>query len=346
MDRDPGGPAGHEGWVVSDHVVYAVSDSTGETAEQAVRAALAQFRPRIDVRTLVFGRIRDEATARSVVERAKAEGALVVYTIVEGENRMRMKALAEKAGVPAVDLLSPLLHVMGRHLDRKPLSVAGLGHETDAAYFRRIDAVEFTIRHDDGRLLDSLTEAEIVLVGVSRTSKTPLSNYIAHRGLKVANVPIVQGLPVAPQLDRVDPRRVFGLLIDPGALSSIRRRRMEAMGVEGPSAYGDPQSCRDEILWARRIFREHEGWTVLDITDRAIEETAAAILELYREHFEAGAETPDATQKGGKPAPAKKPGSAKKPPAKKKKTSTTKKKATTGRTAGARKKAPRRGTRG
>jgi hypothetical protein len=268
------------------HVVYAVSDSTGETAEQAVRAALAQFRPRVDVRTLVFGRIRDEAAARAVIRRAKADGALVVYTIVEPENRLRVRELTEEAAVPAVDLLSALLHAMGRHLDRKPLSVAGLGHETDEAYFRRIEAVEFAVCHDDGRKLDTLAQAQVVLVGVSRTSKTPLSNYIAQRGYRVANVPIVHGLPVPSQLAKIDPHRVFGLVIEPLSLSTIRRRRIEAMGVEGESSYGDPDACREEMLWARRIFRDHPDWTVLDITDRAVEESAAAILEIYRAHFE------------------------------------------------------------
>lgn len=294
-----------------DHVVYAISDSTGETAEQAVRAALAQFRPRVDVRTLVFGRIRDDAAARSIIRRAKAEGALVVYTIVEPENRLRVKDLAEEAGVPAVDLLSGLLLSMGRHLNRKPLSVAGLGHETDAAYFRRIEAVEFAVGHDDGRMLETLHEADLVLVGVSRTSKTPLSNYIAQRGYKVANVPIVKGLVVPPQLDTLDPRRVFGLVIHPVSLANIRRRRIEAMGVEGPSSYGDPETCREEILWARRVFRAHPSWTVFDITDRAIEETAASILEVYRAKLEAP-EEPKKAKKATKPKEPKKPKKARK----------------------------------
>lgn len=267
----------------TDYVIYAISDSTGETAEQAVKAALAQFRPQVDVRTLVFGRVRDEASGKSLVKRAKKEGALVVYTLVEPTQRARMKKLIDTHGVASIDLLSGLMLEISHHLDRKPLSVAGLGRETDAAYFRRIEAVEFTVQHDDGRLPGHIDEAEVVIVGVSRTSKTPLSNYIAHRGLKAANVPLVQGIPIPAQLEDIDPSRVFALIIDPNTLVNIRRRRMEVLGMDMTSTYGDPDAIRKEILWARRLYRDHPGWTVIDVTDRAVEETASTILEMVRE---------------------------------------------------------------
>jgi len=271
--------------MTGEHVIYAISDSTGETAEQAIRAALAQFRPRVDVRTLVFGRVRDEASATALLQRAKEEDALVVYTLVEPTQRALIKRLINKYDVSSVDLLSGLMLEISHHLDRKPLSVAGLGHETDDDYFRRIEAVEFTVQHDDGRHPDHIEHAEIVLVGVSRTSKTPLSNYIAHRGYKVANVPIVKDLPPPMQLEMADPKRVFALVIDPNTLMNIRRRRMEVLGMDMSAQYGDPDAIRKEILWSRRLFRDHAEWTVIDVTDRAVEETAASILEMYRERF-------------------------------------------------------------
>jgi regulator of PEP synthase PpsR (kinase-PPPase family) len=264
-------------------VIFAVSDSTGETAEQAVRAAVAQFRPPGDLRTLVFGRVRDEAAARAVVGRARREDALVVYTLVDPQQRARMREIAQENGVTAVDLLSGLILELSRHLGRTPLAVPGLGHQTDDAYFRRIEAVEFAVHNDDGRLPRNLGKAEVVLVGVSRTSKTPLSNYIAHRGLRVANVPIVKDLPIPRELEEVDPRRVFALVIDPVTLANVRRRRMEALGMPPTDAYADLHAIREEMLWARRLFRDHPGWTVVDTTDRAVEETAAAILETMRD---------------------------------------------------------------
>ena len=173
----------------------------------------------------------------------------------------------------------------------------GLGHETDEAYFRRIEAVEFAVHNDDGRLPRNLSKADLVLVGVSRTSKTPLSNYIAHRGYRVANVPLVKDIPPPHELDEVDPRRVFALVVDPATLANIRRRRVEALGVRDNDPYADPRAVREELAWARRIFRDHPEWTVFDTTDRAVEETAAAILQTYRERFGVPA-TPGASPTG------------------------------------------------
>jgi len=272
--------------VIDGHLVYALSDSTGETAEQAVRAASVQFRTDKPVRIRVFGRVRDESALAEVLRLARARGALVVYTLVHPEQRARIRELAQEYGVVTVDMLSGLILELSRHLGVAPLATPGLGHETDEAYFRRIEAVEFAVANDDGRLPANLGLAEIVFVGVSRTSKTPLANYIAHRGYRVANVPVVKDLPPAKELEDVDPRRVFALVIDPRTLSQIRRRRMDALGMDPQASYGQPDHVRKEMLWARRLFRDHPEWTVVDITDRAVEETAAFVLQHYRERFE------------------------------------------------------------
>jgi regulator of PEP synthase PpsR (kinase-PPPase family) len=282
--------------MADDHLIYAVSDSTGETAEQAASAALAQFGPRHHAHVRIFGHIRDEDELAKVVERARERNALIVYTLVEPELRLHMASLTQQGGVTAVDLLGNMIRELSRYLGLPPLYLPGLGHETDEEYFRRIEAVEFSVYNDDGRLPENLTKADLVLVGISRTSKTPLSNYIAHRGYKVANMPLVKGQEPPHQLDEVDPRRVFALVVDPGVLVNIRRARLDAMGVQGDSSYGDLAHVREEMAWARRIFREHPEWTVVDITERAIEETASDVLEAFRDRFERPAR--DAASKG------------------------------------------------
>ncbi len=276
--------------MTTEHVIYAVSDSTGETAEQAVRAAVAQFPTDDPAQVRTFGHVRDVEAVRNIVLLAMSRGALVVYTLVDPDQRTAMRRLAQEHGVTAVDLLSGLIHELSWHMDTAPLARPGLGHETDDAYFRRIEAVEFTVNHDDGKRLNTLHQAHLVFVGLSRTSKTPLSHYVAQRGYRVANVPLVGGITPPKELEAVDPHRVFALVVDPVALTNIRRRRMAELGVKEETDYADLKKVREEMLWARRLFRRNPGWTVLDITDRAIEETASRVLEIYRGEPEAGAE--------------------------------------------------------
>jgi regulator of PEP synthase PpsR (kinase-PPPase family) len=267
--------------------LYAISDATGETAEQACHAAVAQFGPGRTTRVRLFTHILDSEALEDAILLAKRDHALIVYTLVGSELRSAIRTLAREHGVVAVDLLGGLIRELSKHLDETPLSLPGLGHETDEAYFRRIEAVEFAVNNDDGKLPANLVKADIVFVGISRTSKTPLSNYIAHRGYKVANVPLVLEVPTPPELERVDPRRVFGLVIDPQVLANIRRVRMEALGATSTSGYADLDQVRKEMRWALRLFREHPEWMVIDITRKAIEETASLVLEEYRKRFEA-----------------------------------------------------------
>lgn len=268
-------------------LIMALSDATGETAQQTCRAALAQFGSTDDSLILVRSHILDAEGLEKVVLEAKALGAMVAYTVVGADLRPRVKELAAKHDVVAVDLLTPLIARLGRHMGKSPLATPGLGHELDEDYFRRVEAVEFAVYNDDGREPRNLSKADIVIVGISRTSKTPLSNYIAHRGYKVANVPLVLDLPTPPELDEVDPQRVFGLVIEPSVLMKIRRERMEALHMRPDSEYGDIQHIRREATWAKRILDQHPQWTVINVTRKAVEETAARILTLYRSRFEA-----------------------------------------------------------
>ena len=266
--------------------ILVVSDATGETAEKVVKAALAQFFGHEKVRVQVMPHLRDEAGVRAAVARAKELNALLVYTLVDPKLRTFVRRAADEMDVRPVDLLGSLLLQMGNHFGQDPLYKPGLGHELDAEYFRRVEAVEFAVNNDDGREPRNLRKADLVLVGVSRTSKTPLSSYIAHRGYRVANVPLVVGIPPPAELEKVDPARVFGLLVDPATLVEIRRTRMKHLGMDPSAGYGDLKAVRDELGWSKDVFAKHPTWTVLDITGKAIEETAAAILERWRAHFE------------------------------------------------------------
>jgi regulator of PEP synthase PpsR (kinase-PPPase family) len=274
--------------------ILVASDATGETGEKVVKAALVQFFGHERVRVEVLPHVRDEAAVRAVVEQAKLRKALLVYTLVGSSLRVLLKRVAEEGDVRAVDLLGGLLLQMGMHFGEDPLYKPGLGHELNAEYFKRIDAVEFAVNNDDGKEPRNLRKADIVLVGVSRTSKTPLSQYIAHRGFRVANVPLVKDIPLPRELESVDPRRVFGLVVDPSLLVEVRRTRMKHMGMEPGSEYGDPRRVREELEWCRKLFAAHPQWTLLDITGKAIEETASLVLERYRQRFVAESPAPAA----------------------------------------------------
>jgi regulator of PEP synthase PpsR (kinase-PPPase family) len=267
-------------------LVFAVSDATGGTAEAAARAALAQFASLGETRVRLFTHVRDRRSIETIMAAAQLQGALVVYTLVEPDLRGAMMAIAHDLEVPSLDLLGPLVARLAQHLGRAPLSVPGLGHTTDAEYFRRIDAVEFTVRQDDGKDPRNLRRADLVFLGISRSGKTPLSHYVAQRGFKAANVPIVLDVPLPRELEEVDPKRVFGLLIDPLHLMRIRQTRMESLGMAPGEYYGELGHIRRELEYARNLYAQHPGWTVIDITRKAVEETAATVLQAYRERFE------------------------------------------------------------
>jgi regulator of PEP synthase PpsR (kinase-PPPase family) len=208
---------------------------------------------------------------------AARQGAFVVSTLVSDSARARALVLAAEHEVQYVDLIGPLLGEFRVFLEAEPVQVPGLLHQTDDSYFRRIEAVEFTVKADDGKEPRMLRQADIILVGVSRTSKTPLSTYLAHKGFKVGNVPIVLDRSLPTPLYEVDPQRVFALTIDPEALQSIRRSRLRAMGMARMN-YDDMDYILAELEFAEQLYRSHRDWPVIDVTNKAVEETAAVIL--------------------------------------------------------------------
>jgi regulator of PEP synthase PpsR (kinase-PPPase family) len=263
-------------------LVFVISDATGETAEKVVRAALLQFAG-VPVQIRMYTRVRLEAEMRSIVGRAKSLHALVVFTVVSNAHREILRALCDEENVDAVDLIGTLMAKLTGFLGEQPRGVPGLLHTVSDEYFRRIEAVEFTVRNDDGKEPRNLPKADLVLVGVSRTSKTPLSTFLAQKGFKVSNVPLVLGIPAPDELFTIDQEKIFGLTIRPEALSQIRQARLKQLGMPPETSYGQRDHIAQEISYAQQIFREHPQWPIMDITGKAVEETAADIMRIKKD---------------------------------------------------------------
>jgi regulator of PEP synthase PpsR (kinase-PPPase family) len=254
--------------------VHVVSDALGETGEMVARAAAAQFYPG-DFRIERLEKITSPDQLRRIVEAHCGEGCIFLYTLVDAPLRVEMERLAE-TGVKAVDVLGPSVAILGDAIGHRPAGEAGAMHRTDAEYFERIEATEFAVMHDDGRHPEDLNEADIVLIGVSRTSKTPLSMYLAFKGYRVANVPLAPGMDPPAQLFELDPRRVFGLVTDAKVLVDIRSERMREIGMLVPH-YAQREDVEAELVEARALMRRI-GCIVIRTDNRAVEESAQEIL--------------------------------------------------------------------
>lgn len=255
-----------------------LSDGTGETAEGMVRAALLQYGKVVEkTRIIRFKNIRREAQVSHVVDKIKKMGAVIVHTLVDSQLRQHLTAKAVEQGVLCFDLLGPLLGFMSHVLKQEATSAPGLLHQVDDRYFKRIEAIEYTVKHDDGKVIHDLDKADIVLVGISRTSKTPLSIYLSHKGYKVANVPVVVGVEMPRELFAVDQRKVIGLEIDAEALVDIRRHRISKMGKDLDGEYASHRHVLEELEYSKEVFRRNKMWPVFNVTGKALEETAVEI---------------------------------------------------------------------
>ncbi len=273
--------------------IFVVSDSTGETAERVVRAALLQF-PQQRVRIRLFTRVRDPDAVADVLQKASDAGAMVVFTLVSPDLREYFHEIAAREHVEAVDVIGQLIHKVGTYLDETPLNRPTATLPLSEEYFRRVEAIEFAVKSDDGKEPRNLRKADLVLTGVSRTSKTPLSTYLAGRGLKVANVPLVLGVPPPPELAEVPPEKVVGLTINLEKLMEIRRSRLIQLGMPADANYGLRDHVQAELDYADAIFSEHPTWMVVDVSGRAIEETATIILESIKDREELPTHLPPA----------------------------------------------------
>jgi len=268
--------------VVQGKLIDIVSDSTGETAEKVVRAAMLQF-PHSGAHIRMHTRVRTKEAARPLLERAARDNALVVFTVVSPELREFIHAQSYELKIEALDLIGSLIGRLATFLDREPINMPSGLLPLSEEYFRRIEAVEFTVKSDDGKEPRNFRKADLVLVGVSRTSKTPLSTLLAQRGLKVANLPIVLGIEPPPELGEAPQERIVGLTIELNQLVEIRKARLRQLGMPTDASYGLADQVKAELAYARNIFDRHPSWPVIDVTGRAIEETAVIILEALKE---------------------------------------------------------------
>ncbi|MBW2587835.1 MAG: kinase/pyrophosphorylase [Deltaproteobacteria bacterium] len=266
-------------------VIYVVSDSTGETAERVTRATLLQF-PDHSVRLKLERRVRDGRAMTAILESAAAQQAMVVFTLVRPELRDHFNEQAAKLGVRHVDVIGSLITHIGHHLEADPVNIPTGEMPLSQEYFRRVEAIEFAVKSDDGKEPRNLHKSDLVLVGVSRTSKTPLSTYLAGRGLRVANVPLVLGVDPPNELHALPGYRVVGLTVDVDQLMDIRRQRLQQLGMPPDANYGLRDHIKAELEYAHAIFRDNPEWMVVDVTNCAIEETATIILEALKEREE------------------------------------------------------------
>ena len=260
--------------------LHLVSDSTGETVHSVARACLVQFEEAEAVEH-IWSMVRTKMQMERVIHGIEANPGVVLFTLVDDGLRSILQEGCHKLQVPAIPVLDPVIGVLASQLGRKSRGLPGQQHLLDSVYFRRIDAMTFALAHDDGQSAWGLNDADVVLVGVSRTSKTPTCMYLANRGIKPANVPIVPGTPLPPELFQTTRPLVVGLTNDPERLVQLRQNRLQHLNQEPGRAteYTDTTAVREEVQMARRLFTERH-WPVIDVTRRSIEETAAAVLKL------------------------------------------------------------------
>ena len=260
--------------------LYIISDSTGETAMNMLRAALVQFRDK-EVNIIRCRNVRTEAQVDRWLDEAGEIGGFLVYTVVSPSLRRKITEGANERGVPAIDLLGKLLDSLDTYFGAKAEELtAGKLRVIDEDYFRRIAAIEFTVKHDDGKDLRGLDQAEIVLVGISRTSKTPLSIFLSHKGWRVINIPIVLGVPMPEELKKIDQKKIIGLTIRQDKLQAIRKNRLEKFQQDPGGSYASTSQIHQEIEYASKIFKENRRWPVFDVTESSLEETASEIVKL------------------------------------------------------------------
>jgi [pyruvate, water dikinase]-phosphate phosphotransferase / [pyruvate, water dikinase] kinase len=270
--------------------LHLVSDSTGETVTTVARAGVSQFEGVIPVEH-VWSFVRTRAQIEKVLSFVEALPGLVIFTLVSSDLRRTLQDGCRALGTPCVPVMDPIVAALSSLLGAESRPQIGRQHAMDAGYFSRIEAMNFMFRHDDGQFAWELDQADVVLVGVSRTSKTPTSVYLANRGVKAANVPVIPDCPVPPEIERLEGPLIVGLTINPEFLVQIRMNRLRQLGADDQSVpaalariggdYAELERVQAEVVYARRLFARH-GWPVIDVTRRSVEETAAAIFQMIQ----------------------------------------------------------------
>jgi regulator of PEP synthase PpsR (kinase-PPPase family) len=262
--------------------LHLLSDATGETLIALSRAASALY-PGVSAIEHVYPLVRTHEQLSRVVGEIEAEPGIVLYTLVDPELSARLERDCRSVGCPCLSILKPVSDLFGAYLGAETTLRAGAQHVLNAEYFKRIDALNYTMMHDDGHLPEDFDSADVILVGVSRTSKTPTSIYLANRGIKTANVPLVPGIPPPPGIEDAKRALIVGLVATPERIVQIRQNRLLSLNAAPNMSYVDHDAVAEEIAASRRLCARY-SWPVIDVTRRSIEETAATIIDLYRAH--------------------------------------------------------------
>ncbi|PAV29039.1 phosphoenolpyruvate synthase regulatory protein [Virgibacillus profundi] len=261
-------------------IVYVLSDSVGETAELVIKAGLSQFNNgEFKIHRIPY--VDDKGTIDESIQLAKAENGIIGFTLVDPVLRNYVNDKAKQMNIESIDIMGPMLSAMEKVFDDAPRLEPGLVHKLDEDYFKRVEAIEFAVKYDDGRDSRGIARADIVLVGVSRTSKTPLSQYLAHKRFKVANVPIVPEVDPPEELYGVDSAKCIGLRISPEKLNEIRRERLKALGLGDQATYANLDRIHQELEYFDKVVNKI-GCKVIDVSNKAVEETANNILQIIR----------------------------------------------------------------
>lgn len=267
--------------------LHLVSDATGETLNAVAKAAAAQFEG-IELVEHPYALVRSQRQLQRVIDHIRQQPGLVLFTLVNPELRRELEAHCAQLDIPCQGVLDATIAVMRQYLGAAESHRPGGQHEVDQRYLHRIEALNFTIAHDDGQSPEMLDNAEVVLVGASRTSKTPTCVYLAIRGVRAANVPFVPGIPLPPQLFKAERPLIVGLWASADRLIQVRRNRLNTLGEIRSTTYVDEDSVRSEVMESRKLF-ENNSWPAIDVSRRSVEETAAAILNLLSDRREAKA---------------------------------------------------------
>ena len=264
-------------------MIYAISDSIGETARNMIKAAMSQFYGRDPYEIKRFPFVTEKEMLLDILENAKKDNAIVVYTLVEDEMCDVIREFSEREGISSIDLMSDMLKKISSRLEKKPKREPGIIRKLDESYFKRIDAIEFAVKYDDGKDPRGVLKADLVLVGISRTSKTPLSMYLANKHIKVSNVPLVPEVQIPKELSEVSTKKIIGLTNSPEKLNEIRTERLKALGLSSKANYANFERILDELDYSENVFKRL-GCPVINVANKAIEETAGIILDIMKEN--------------------------------------------------------------
>lgn len=265
----------------NDIVIYIISDSIGETAEQVSKAGISQFETEnYEIRRFPF--ITEKNQIIELLEEAKSENAVIIFTMVLEELKDFLIDEATARGIPNIDVMSPVIRAMGSVLNFVPKREPGLIRRLDEKYFKKVEAIEFAVKYDDGKDPRGLKKADIVLIGISRTSKTPLSMYLAHKNMKVANVPLVPEVAPPKEIYEIPSKKIIGLTTNPMKLIEIRQERLKALGLKHEANYASMERILAELDYAEEIMKKL-NCPVIDVSSKAVEESASIILEIFRE---------------------------------------------------------------